>query len=66
MDAVSPIRLTGRIFCVFLFFFFPAPSYDLTKDELLAKISLVDAIVIRSATKVRRQRLCMRWCCAQE
>lgn len=28
-------------------------SYDMTKDELLAKISLVDAIVIRSATKAR-------------
>jgi hypothetical protein len=27
-------------------------SYDMTKEELLAKISLVDAIVIRSATKV--------------
>lgn len=27
-------------------------SYDLSKEELLAKISLVDAIVIRSATKV--------------
>lgn len=29
-------------------------SYEMTKDELLAKISLVDAIVIRSATKARR------------
>ena len=27
-------------------------SYDLSKEDLLAKISLVDAIVIRSATKV--------------
>lgn len=27
-------------------------SYDLSKEELLAKISLCDAIVIRSATKV--------------
>lgn len=30
-------------------------SYDLSKDELLAKISLCDAIVIRSATKVTRE-----------
>jgi D-3-phosphoglycerate dehydrogenase len=30
-------------------------SYDMTKEELLAKISLVDAIVIRSATKVGDQ-----------
>lgn len=30
-------------------------SYDMTKEELLAKISLVDAIVIRSATKVTRE-----------
>ncbi|EFN59904.1 hypothetical protein CHLNCDRAFT_56437 [Chlorella variabilis] len=30
-------------------------SYDMTNDELLAKISLVDAIVIRSATKVTRE-----------
>lgn len=29
-------------------------SYNLTKEELIAKISLVDAIVIRSATKVTR------------
>ncbi len=31
-------------------------SYNLTKDELVAKISLVDALIVRSATKVRRQR----------
>ncbi|PSC74816.1 D-3-phosphoglycerate dehydrogenase family [Micractinium conductrix] len=30
-------------------------SYDLSKEDLLAKISLVDAIVIRSATKVTRE-----------
>ncbi|KAL4447497.1 hypothetical protein ABPG75_004716 [Micractinium tetrahymenae] len=30
-------------------------SYDMTKEELLAKISLCDAIVIRSATKVTRE-----------
>lgn len=30
-------------------------SYGLSKEELLAKISLVDAIVIRSATKVTRE-----------
>jgi D-3-phosphoglycerate dehydrogenase len=33
-------------------------SYDLTKDELLAKISLVDAIVIRSATKASHSSAC--------
>ncbi len=28
-------------------------TYDMSKEDLLAKISLCDAIVIRSATKVR-------------
>lgn len=27
-------------------------SYDLTPDELAAKVSLVDALIVRSATKV--------------
>lgn len=27
-------------------------SYTLTPDELLAKVSLVDALIVRSATKV--------------
>jgi D-3-phosphoglycerate dehydrogenase len=39
---VDMLKAVGTVDC----------SYDMTKDELLAKISLVDAIVIRSATKV--------------
>ncbi|MEW5303676.1 MAG: hypothetical protein WDW36_006346 [Sanguina aurantia] len=30
-------------------------SYDLTPDELAAKVSLVDALIVRSATKVTRK-----------
>lgn len=37
----------------------PPRSYEMTKDELLAKISLVDAIVIRSATKASRACCCL-------
>jgi D-3-phosphoglycerate dehydrogenase len=40
---VEMLREVGTVDC----------SYDMSKDELLAKISLVDAIVIRSATKVQ-------------
>lgn len=29
-------------------------SYNMTKEELIAKISLVDALIVRSATKVSR------------
>ncbi|KAI3429279.1 hypothetical protein D9Q98_005375 [Chlorella vulgaris] len=42
---VDMLKAVGTVDC----------SYDMTKDELLAKISLVDAIVIRSATKVTRE-----------
>ncbi len=30
-------------------------SYGLSKEDLIAKVSLVDALVIRSATKVTRE-----------
>lgn len=40
----SPLKV-GNVEC----------SYNLSKEELLAKVSLVDAIVIRSATRVSRE-----------
>ena len=36
-------------------------SYNLTKEELCAKISLCDALIVRSATKVRRRRMAGGW-----
>lgn len=42
---VDLLKTVGNVDC----------SYNLSKEELLAKISLVDAIVIRSATKVTRE-----------
>lgn len=38
-------------------------SYDLTPDELAAKVSLVDALIVRSATKVRDRDLSMNTGC---
>lgn len=36
-------------------------TYDMSKEDLLAKISLCDAIVIRSATKVSSGELALSW-----
>jgi len=44
-DGVDMLKQQGTVDC----------SYDMTKEELLAKISLCDALVIRSATKVTKE-----------